>query len=167
MESLENLHEQLRDAKEELGRITIKKNGSVPWAPNVQDQYKSKSYVYEEYTDVSKAYKLKEKISNLEDQNKTYSQRAREEREREETIRDSLTPQYDYDSAGKSATTTNPAIAARYDAQHRFFGMNKLQKTLAILTGQKRKFKKLWNDSNTTNKKTQEQVVNELRKLFR
>ena len=44
MESLENLKAQLRDAKEELEKITIKKHGSVPWDPGVMDQYESKSY---------------------------------------------------------------------------------------------------------------------------
>ncbi len=35
MESLDYLRIQLRDAKEELEKITIKKHGSVPWNPGV------------------------------------------------------------------------------------------------------------------------------------
>ena len=165
MESLDSLKAQLRDAKEELEKITIKKHGSVPWAPGVMDQHKSESYSYEEYTDVSKAYGLKNRIADLENQIKTYVQRA--QAEREQAIRDSQIPKYDYISAGKVQTSTNPAIAARYNAQQRLFGMNKLKRTIMILSGQKRKFKKLWVKANTTNEKTQEQVAFELNKIFR
>ena len=98
---------------------------------------------------------------------KTYAQRAQAEREREQAIRDSQIPKYDYISAGKVQTSTNPAIAARYNAQQRLFGMNKLKRTIMILSGQKRKFKKLWVKANTTNEKTQEQVAFELNKIFR
>ena len=167
MESLDSLKTQLRDAKEELEKITIKKHGSVPWAPGVLDQHKSESYSYEEYTDVSKAYRLKARITDLENQIKTYAQRAQAEREREKAIRDSQIPKYDYISAGKTQTTRNPAIAARYNAQHRLFGMNKLKQTIMTLSGQKRKFKKLWIRAVTTDKKTQEQVAFELNKMFR
>lgn len=167
MESLDYLKAQLRDAKEELEKITIKKHGSVPWAPGVMDQHKSESYSYEEYTDVSKAYRLKDRIADLENKIKTYAQRAQAEREREQAIRDSQIPKYDYTSAGKTQTSTNPAIAARYNAQQRLFGMNKLKQTMMTLSGQKRKFKKLWVKANTTNEKTQEQVAFELNKMFR
>lgn len=165
MESLDSLKTQLSNAKAELEKITIKKHGSVPWAPGVLDQYKSESYSYEEYTDVSKAYRLKDRIADLENQIKTYAQRAQVEREK--AIRDSQIPKYDYTSAGKTQTTTNPAIAARYNAQQRLFGMNKLKQTIMTLSGQKRKLQKLWIKANTTNKKTQEQVALELNKMFR
>lgn len=167
MESLDYLKIQLRDAKEELERITIKKHGSVPWNPGVLDQYKSESFEYEEYTDVSKAYRLKDRIVNLENQIKTYAQIAQVEREKEQAIRDSQIPRYEYTSVGKTQTSTNPAIAARYNAQHRLFGMNKLKQSIMTLSGQKRKFKKLWIKANATNKKTQEQVAFELNKMFR
>lgn len=167
MESLDYLKAQLRDAKEELEKITIKKYGSVPWNPGVLDQYNSESFSYEEYTDVSKAYRLKDRIVDLENQIKTYAQRAQVEREKEQAIRESNIPKYDYTSAGKTQTSANPAIAARYNAQHRLFGMNKLKQTLMTLSGQKRKFKKLWIKANTTNEKTQEQVAFELNKMFR
>ncbi len=167
MESLDNLKAQLRDAKEALEKITIKRYGSVPWAPGVLDQYKSESYSYETYTDVSKAYKLKDRITYLENQIKTYAQRAQAEREREKAIRDRQITKYEYTSAGKTETTTNPAIAARYNAQQRLFGMNKIKQTIMKLSGQKRKFEKLWYRAVTTNEKTQEQVANELNKMFR
>lgn len=167
MESLNSLKMQLASAKAELEEITIKKSGSTPWRPGVLDQHKSDSYSYEEYTDVSKAYRLKDRIAYLENQIKTYAERATVEREREQTLRESNTTKFEYISAGKEQTTKNPAIAARYDAQQRLFGMNKLQRSMATLSGQKRKFKKLWVKANTTNEKTQEQVAFELNKMFR
>ena len=167
MQSLDYLKAQLRDAKEELEKITIKKHGSVAWAPGVTDQHKSDSYSYEEYTDVSKAYKLKDRIADLENQIENYAQIAQAEREREKAIRDSEIPRYEYTSAGKTQTSTNPAIAARYNAQQRLFGMNKLKQTIMTVSGQKRKFKKLWIKANTTNERTQEQVAFELNKMFR
>ena len=45
--------------------------------------------------------------------------------------------------------------------------MNKLKQTIMTLSGQKRKFKKLWIRAVTTNEKTQEQVALELNKMFR
>lgn len=167
MESLYSLKAQLRDAEEELEKITIRKHGSVPWALGVMDQYKSESYSYKEYTDVSKAYRLKDKIADLENRINTYARRAQEEREREQAIIDSQRPKYDYTVAGKTQTSTNPAIAARYNAQQRFFGMNKLKQTMMRLSGQKRKFSKLWWKANMPDKKTQEQVAFELNKMFR
>ena len=167
MENLDNLKSQLRDTKAELEAITIKKSGTVPWKPGVMDQYKSNSYSYEEYTDISKAYQLKERIAYLEEQIKTYAQRAQAEREREQAIKNSQIQKYDYVSAGKSQTSTNPAIAARYNAQQRLFGMNKIEQTIMTLFGQKRKFKKLWIKANTKDGKTQEQVALELNKMFR
>lgn len=74
---------------------------------------------------------------------------------------------YEYTAGGETHFTHNKAIAARYDAQHRFFGMNKLQKSLATITGQKRKFKKLWYKAMSENKTTQEEVSEELNRMFR
>ena len=167
MESLNNLKERLSFAKNELDKITIKKHNTIPWNQGVQDQYNSNSFTYEEYTDVCKAYKLKAEIFKLEDQIATYSQRVQQEREMEKNIKESQIKKYEYSSLGKTQTTTNPAIAARYDAQHRFFGMSKLNQTILTLSGQKRKFKRLWIKASTTNEKTQEQVAFELNKMFR
>ncbi len=167
MESLDSLKSQLRDAKQELEKITIKKYGSVSWAPGVMDQHKSDSYSYEQYTDPNKAYRLKDRIADLENKIKTYAQRAQAEREREQAIKESQIPKYNYTSAGKEQTSKNPAIAARYNAQQRLYGMSKLKQTIMTLSGQKRKFKKLWLKANTLNEKNQEQVANELNRMFR
>lgn len=167
MESLSSLQAELREAERELERITIRKYGDVPWAPGVQDSFHSESYSYDTYTDAGKAARLKSKIANLKSQIDTYPERARAEREREEELRQSRIPKYDYVVAGKKETTTNPALAARYDAQHRFFGASKVQQTLYRVTGQYRKFDKLWNKVGTTNKTTQQEIADELNKLFR
>ncbi len=167
MESLDSLKSQLRDAKEELEKITIKKHGSVAWSPGVLDQYNSNSYSYDEYTDVSKAYVLKDRIRDLEERIKTYAQRARAEREREEAYRESQIPKYSYESLGETKTSTNPAIAARYNAQKRLFGMSKFRRTVMNLTGQKKKFEKLWYKAITSDSKTQDKVADELNKMFR
>lgn len=167
MESLETLKSRRHNLASELELITIKKSGSTPWRPGVQDQYKSESYTYEEYTDVSKAYQLKAQIAKLDEEIRTYAERAKAENERLEAIKDSQTPQYDYVVAGRQETTKNPALAARYDAQHRLFGMNKVSRALMTLTGQKRKFKRLWIKATTSNEKSQEEIAMQLNKLFR
>ena len=167
MESLESLRTQLRIAKEELEKITVKKYGTTPWAQGVQDQYKSDSYSYDVYTDVPKANRLKYQIAELEDKINTYAQRAQRERESLEVIRESQIPEYQYTSDGKTHTTTNPAIAARYNAQQRLFGMSKLQRTVASISGQKRKFESLWSKAASQNVEIQEQVAEELNKMFR
>ncbi len=167
MESLERLRQRKSELENELASITIKKHGSTSWAPGVQDQYKSASFSYDEYTDVSKAYRLKEQINRLDDQIKNYAQLARAERQREEAIIQSQVPKYDYTSVGKSQTTNNPAIAARYNAQQRLCGLNKVQQAIMAISGQKKKFKKLWLKAVTTNEKTQQQVADELNKMFR
>lgn len=62
----------------------------------------------------------------------------------------------------------NVAIKARKEAQHRFFGMNKFQQTVAKITGKHKKFKKLWYKAADPLSEEQEQkVAEELGKLFR
>ena len=167
MESYESLQERKNQLENESKAITIKKHGSTPWRPGVQDQYKSESYSYDEYTDVSKAYKLKEQIAYVDHLMKTYGQRVKEQQAMEAALRESEIPKYSYEIAGKQEETKNPAIAARYDAQHRLHGMSKLKQTIAKVTGQQRKFKKLWLQAATDNKKTQEEVAMEINKMFR
>lgn len=169
MQSLESLQSEKWQLENELDKITIKKYGSTPWKPGVQDQFKSESYSYKEYTDPQKAYQLRNRIEYLDGQIRTYAERARAEREREEFLINSRTPTYEYTSAGKRQTTKNPALAARYDAQHRFFGMNKFQQTMARVTGQKRKFDRLWQKaaSMSMNAAQQEQIAEELNGMFR
>ena len=48
-----------------------------------------------------------------------------------------------------------------------FFGVSKLNQTILTLSGQKRKFKRLWIKASNNNEKTQEQVSYELNKIFR
>lgn len=167
MESLNNLKERLHIAQNELDKITIKKHNTVPWSQGEQDQSNLNSFTYDEYTDVCKAYKLKSKIFELEDQIATYSQRAQQEEKMEKNNKESQTKEYEYSSLGKIQTTTNSANDARYDAQHRFFGVSKLNQTILTLSGQKRKFKRLWIKASNNNEKTQEQVAYELNKIFR
>lgn len=125
--------------KDILRKVTIKKYGSTPCAAGVQDQFKSESYSYNQYTNPERAYQLRNQIELLDTQIKTYAQRARAERE--EALVESRIPKYDYVSAGVAQTSHNPAIAARYNAQQRFFGMNKLQQTIMKITDQKRNLK--------------------------
>lgn len=167
MESLESLKSRKRELQYELSKITIKKHGSTPWGPGVQDQYKSDSFGYEEYTDTSKAYKLKEEIAEITRKIDTYALRARREREAQEELEESRRNKYSYVAGGKESKTSNPAIAARYDAQHRFFAMSKFKQTMVTVTGQKKKFEKLWLKAATANKQTQEKVASELNSLFR
>lgn len=167
MESLYSLEQKLNNAKKELQKITIKKYGDVPWAPGVLDQHKSESYSYDEYTDTRKAYALKEEIRKLQYLIDTYQERVQEERLRKQELIDSKIPKYEYISNKQKETTTNPAIAARYNAQQRLFGMSKLQKTIASITGQRKKFRKLWRKTITANQKNQEEIARELNKLFR
>lgn len=167
MESLESLKARKRDLEEELESITIKKHGSTPWSPGVQDQFDSYSYTHNEYTDVSRAYTLIDEIKDLDRQIKTYAQRVQAEEFRKETYLESQTPKYEYTRKGEVFSSENPAIAARYNAQNRLFGMNKLEQTIAKVTGQKRKFKKLWIKAATDNEKTREEVALELNRMFR
>ncbi len=167
MESLDVLKQRKQELENELKKITVEKHGSTPWAPGVYDQHKSDSYSYKEYTDSSKAYKLKDEIEYIDNQIRTYAERARQERERAEFIKDSQTTKYEYTQAGETKTTTNPAIAARYNAQARLFGMSKVKQTMMTITGQKKKFKKLWLKGASQNAQTQEQVAEELNKMFR
>lgn len=167
MESLESLKSRQRELEKELEKITINHYSTTPWAPGVQDQFKSESHAYQQYTDIDKARRLKNEIANLENQIRTYASRAQTERERQEALIDMQRPRYEYTAAGVTETTRNPALAARYEAQQRLYGMNKLQQTLMAITGQKRKFKKLWLKSASASTKTQEEVAEELNKLFR
>ena len=167
MESLESLKSELKSAISELEKITIKKYGSSPWAPGVTDQHKSDSYSFDQYTDVKKAMELKDRINYLKHQINTYAQRAQAERARKEALLDSQSPKHKYVTGGVSKTTRNPAIAAAYDAQHRLFGMSKVKRAFATISGQKRKFNKLWNAAGSTNIVKQQEVADQLNKMFR
>lgn len=165
MENLDSLNAQLRDAKDELEKITMEERESVPLAPGAMSEHKSEAYSYGKYTDANKAYRLKDRIADLENKIKIYAQSGQVEGEK--SISDSQIPKRDYTPVEKIQTTTNPTVGAEYNSQHRFFGISKLKRTIMVTSSQKRKFKILWIKANTTNKKTQEQVAFELNKVFR
>lgn len=168
MESLRSLENRKRQAEYDLERLTIKKYGTKPWDPGVQDQYKSDSYSYNEYTDPKRAYELIEEIKKLERQIKDYAKDAQAERERQEIMRESKIPKYEYTTGGKKEVTESKALAARYNAQQRFFAMGKFKQTLSKINGQHRKFKKLWHKAaHQLSEQEQETVAKELNQLFR
>ena len=74
---------------------------------------------------------------------------------------------YTYYEGTERKTTPDHALAARYNAQHRFFGMGKFKQTMAKLKGQKKKFDKLWTDALVADPEKNEQVAQQLDKLFR
>ncbi len=164
MESLESLKERRSQLERRLEKITTIKHGTTPWAPGVQDQFHVDSYSHEVYTNEDEARKLRLQIRELTNQIENYAERAREERE---AIIESQTPKYKFTAAGKEDVTKNPAIAARYNAQQRLFGMSKVKQTLMRISGQKRKFERLWTKAGTIDKEQQEKIANELNKMFR
>ena len=164
MESLESLKERKSQLESRLEAITTVKQGTTPWAPGVQDQFHVDTYSYNEYSNEDEARKLRMQIRELNNQIEHYAERAREERE---AIIESQTPKYNYTAAGKEDVTKNPAIAARYNAQQRLYGMSKVKQTLMKITGQKRKFEKLWSKAGTMDKKQQERIANDLNNMFR
>ena len=74
---------------------------------------------------------------------------------------------YHYQAGGMTERTSNRAMAARYNAQHRFFGMSKLEQTLAKMNGKWAAFQKLWDQAATLDKEEQEEVAQKLDLMFR
>ena len=74
---------------------------------------------------------------------------------------------YTYYRGKERETTPDHALAARYNAQHRFFGMGKVKQTMAKLKGQKKKFDKLWTEAIVADPEKKEEVAQQLDKLFR
>ncbi len=74
---------------------------------------------------------------------------------------------YHYVAGGKREKTTNRAIAARYNAQNRFFGMNRVQQTMAKMSGKWREFEKLWNKVALSSSEEQEEIADKLDLMFR
>lgn len=71
-------------------------------------------------------------------------------------------------SNSTSYESDNIAIKARKEAQHRFFGMNKFQQTVAKITGKHKKFKKLWyKAADFLSEEQEKEVAEELGKMFR
>lgn len=96
---------------------------------------------------------------------KMESERAAEEKARQEEFE--ATAKYSYEAGGKVYKTNDRALAARYDAQHRFFGMSKTKQAIAKITGQYRKFSKLWNMTGNLSAEQQEIVADKLDSMFR
>ncbi len=74
---------------------------------------------------------------------------------------------YHYVAGGKEQKTTNKAMAARYNAQNRFFGMSKLEQTAARMSGKWGKFKQMWEQAATMDKEKQDEVAQKLDLMFR
>ncbi len=74
---------------------------------------------------------------------------------------------YHYRAGEEEQRTTNRAMAARYNAQHRFFGMSKLEQTVARMNGKWAIFKKLWDQAATMDRAEQEEVAEKLDLMFR
>ena len=62
----------------------------------------------------------------------------------------------------------NKAIQAQHEARNRFYGMSKFKQSLARITGKKKKFEILANKAyDTISEMEQQQVANEINKMFR
>lgn len=88
------------------------------------------------------------------------------EKEEERTVKSS-DGMYHYVAGTDHERTSNRALAARYNAQHRFFGMSKLEQTLAKMSGKWARFGELWDRALTTNEAEQHEIADELDLMFR
>ncbi len=114
------------------------------------------------YFDSKKAITVLNKILRLQEEI-----RRAEMQKASGTKDEPLGKMYEYTQAGEKQTTPNHAIAARYNAQHRFFKMTKFKQTMSRLNGQYKKFEKLWNEAAyTTNSTKNEEVAKKLDNLF-
>lgn len=156
MESLESLEKRLKQTEKNLERITKNPNSNIP--------YTDDGYADDKYIDRFLAASLISTIESLKEQIDTYPNR--EEIERKQ--RESKNPTYEYTAGGEKETTNNPAMSARYDAQHRFFEMGKMRKAFTKINGQYKKFGKLWDQAlESDNEKEQQEIAQQLNKLFR
>ncbi len=75
---------------------------------------------------------------------------------------------YHYKAGSVFAKTTNRAMAARYNAQSRFFGMSKFEQTLAKMNGSWKKFNDLWQKvGDLRSSEENEQLADQLDQMFR
>lgn len=79
---------------------------------------------------------------------------------------------YSYYAERDKAPVSNPYIEARNAAKDRLYGMGKLKRTLMTVTGQKKKFEKLWRQASMayTTPPTQEEgekIISQLDNMFR
>lgn len=174
---IELLEQNIKRMKEERARLK-EQNGKEYLASQIEkggDIYDR----YETHENTTQIRELDERIKEAEAELKklvdeqilTNSQTLYEEgqREREQAIQDyNATAKYTYTAGGEEHKTNNPALAARYDAQHRFFGMSKTKQAMAKMTGQWKKFDKLWNKStDDLSLEEQEEIAKELNSMFR
>ena len=117
MEILESLKNRKRQAEYELEIITIKKQNTKSSVSGAYNQQQLESHSSKEYTDISKAHLLMDEIESLENKIKTYT--------RDETKKENQIFKYTYMSNGQQFQTQSKAIVAKYNAENRFFGMNK------------------------------------------
>ena len=91
------------------------------------------------------------------------------EREQKEMEEYYANAKYSYTAGTEQKKTNNHALAARYDAQHRFFGMSKTKQALAKMTGQWKKFNKLWNKATDIDlsPEEQEEIAGKLDSMFK
>ncbi len=110
---------------------------------------------------------MEKSLKEMEKEKRAWQQS--EIKRRERIAREKGEKVYGYVVADQVSTTRDKALAARYNAQNRFFGMNKFQQAIAKLTGQYRKFSKLWDKSVSPDlsKEEKEQAANELNRMFR
>ena len=118
-------------------------------------------------------YDNRKRISEIDSQLREYEEKKRkaekfkaveEERRRREKFEEDMIT---YTVAGRTEKTLNPAIAARYRAQARYFNMSKSKQLFAKVTLQYAKFEKLWGAALTTKKNEQQKIAGKLNKMFR
>lgn len=168
MEKYESLIAEKHRLEQELQKISRRVTSTTPWAPGVTDQFHTESREYTEYTDPQKAQKLMAELKDVEHLIDTYAMRAREEQMREKARIEAQKPKYGYVQGGEQMETTSMSMAARYNAQARFFGMSKLKQTLAKVNGQWRLFQQLWIKAvNPATPEIEKEVTDKLNKMFR
>lgn len=163
MNEWNRLNSKLMDLENQLESITIRGEYTSPWAPGVTDQYKIDTYSTIQYTNPEKANKLKAEIRRIKDSIERY--RANIQRQEAEKYENG--EKYYYKANGEMLETDNPAIAARYNAQNRFYGESKIKQVMYVITLQKKKFDKLWMKSAAAYGDKQEEIARDLDKLFR
>lgn len=173
--SIEALEENIKRMKEERARLK-EQDGKEYLASQTEkggDIYDR----YETHENTAQIRELDKRIKEAEAELKklvdeqilTNSQNLYEEGKREQALEEyDATAKYTYTVDGEERKTNNPALAARYDAQHRFFEMSKTKQTMAKMNGQWKKFDKLWNKSSDfLSPEEQEEVAEELNSMFR
>lgn len=155
MANLRNLEDQLWVAQKELLDLRKDTRAFDPFK-----EFTTKELINADlYTDPKKATAALNRILRLQQE----IREAKMERANPKPI----SRMYTYYQGTERQTTPDHALAARYNAQHRFFGMSKFKRTMSKLNGQHKKFNKLWTDAITVENDKKEEVAQQLDKLFR